>query len=164
MIRTVFPIIFPFRSNLLVASPNESCIWSFTVSGNWNERLLRENFAAQEAHCILSLPFNNIHAPDQFIWHFDKTDTFSINSGDMVAQNNFGTTGSSSSSLDIIMGWWKEVWKLSLPSKIKNFFWHLCLDQLPTCVTLIKRGLNISNFYVLCGCSGEDTLLCFLAL
>lgn len=29
-------------------------------------------------------------------------------------------------------GWWKFIWALNIPPKVKFFFWRACLDLLPT--------------------------------
>lgn len=60
---------------------------------------------------------------------------------------------SSSNNLGL---WWKSLWKLNLPSRIKVLFWSLCLDRLPTGFNLIKSGGDVKNCCFFCGTKGED--------
>lgn len=79
-----------------------------------------------------------------------------MKSGYRLAQMRVPDYRASSSSLEGLVKWWKDVWHLQLPSKIKIFFWKLCLDRLPTGDNLIQRGVDLSNYCVFCGKKEED--------
>lgn len=89
------------------------------------------------------------------IWHFEKNGLYSVKSGYMVAQKRLPTSIASSSS-GSLSEWWKALWKLNVPSKIRMFIWRLCFDRLPTRSNLVKRGVDVQNCCVHCGRKGED--------
>lgn len=47
-----------------------------------------------------------------------------------------GWNGGSNSS--VRQGFWKCIWKLAVPNKIKLLIWRACLEVLPTAVNLFK--------------------------
>ena len=51
---------------------------------------------------------------------------------------------------------WKGVWKLKVPRKIKHFLWKSCTNSLPTKENLRKRTIIQENVYHLCSDHLED--------
>ncbi|KAK2637920.1 hypothetical protein Ddye_025715 [Dipteronia dyeriana] len=41
--------------------------------------------------------------------------------------------------------WWKNFWKLNVPSKIKVFLWKVCHDWIPTNFNLARRRVHIDG-------------------
>lgn len=72
------------------------------------------------------------------MWHFEKSGNFSVRSGFRVAQNIRNGVHTSDRSFN---GWWKSLWKLGLPSKIKLFWWWVLHESLPVHVN-IQRCLS----------------------
>ena len=56
-----------------------------------------------------------------------------------------------------LLGWdkkfWKFLWSLSLPLKIKAFMWRACVGILPTHGLLWHRHMRIDG---VCPCSNQD--------
>ncbi|KAK0600064.1 hypothetical protein LWI29_011234 [Acer saccharum] len=47
--------------------------------------------------------------------------------------------------------WWKRLWLLNLPNKIKIFCWKACKEILPTKLLLFKRNIMGPAVCELCG-------------
>lgn len=58
-------------------------------------------------------------------------------------------------------GWWYDIWKLNVLSKVKVFLWRLSYNRLPTKDNFLRRGMDISNLCVFCQASSEDCLHVF---
>ncbi|KAL5579572.1 hypothetical protein UlMin_012014 [Ulmus minor] len=46
--------------------------------------------------------------------------------------------------------WWKILWGLKLPPKVKSFYWKLCKGWLPTSLALSWHGMKIDKFCFRC--------------
>ena len=53
---------------------------------------------------------------------------------------------------------WKQIWNLSLPSKIKNFLWHASRNALPTKENLVRRYVITDPTCSFCTTQAEDVL------
>ncbi|TVU21067.1 hypothetical protein EJB05_30680, partial [Eragrostis curvula] len=51
---------------------------------------------------------------------------------------------------------WRQIWKLSIPSKLKNFVWRLAHNTLAVRGNLEHRGMKIAKKCVVCSRSHED--------
>ncbi|KAK3222937.1 hypothetical protein Dsin_009962 [Dipteronia sinensis] len=123
--------------------------WSFVDSlklqdGSWNDVLVRKSFSEEEAEAILSLPSSRMGIHDSFLWHYDKSGTYSVKSGYWFAKNM--DSNPSCSGLNPSVSWWKFLWRLCLPIKIKIFIWKACNDWIPTNVNLDVHGVKVDKF------------------
>ena len=59
---------------------------------------------------------------------------------------------------------WKRLWKMNVPSKIKNFLWRACSEALPTRSNLAKRKVLDDPTCQLYGSEHENTMQCFMEL
>lgn len=113
-------------------------------------------FSADKAKSILSIPLGRGLSTDRLIWYYEKTRTYFVKSSYRLAQTRIPDLSALSSLGKGLVKWWKEVWQLHISSKIKIFFWRLCLDRLPTGNNLLQRGVNVPNQCAFCGQKGED--------
>ncbi|KAL5805000.1 hypothetical protein ACOSQ3_031800 [Xanthoceras sorbifolium] len=88
-------------------------------SGSWNEQLIGNSFNADDAAAILGLPLSMQRQRDIQIWHFNANGAYSVKSGYWLAENSILRPGGSSSSS--LTDWWRFLWKIHLPPKIKIF-------------------------------------------
>lgn len=83
---------------------------------------------------------------------------------DLIHKFLAGIRGSSSgessdtSSEDIF---WKNLWKLNIPPKIRIFGWRVCKNLLPTGMNLKRRDMNIDGSCPFRHRAGETMLHCF---
>ncbi|KAL5551160.1 hypothetical protein UlMin_001336 [Ulmus minor] len=52
--------------------------------------------------------------------------------------------------------WWKSLWQLKIPPKVRNFTWQLCKGWLPSAFKLHSRGMDIDLSCFWCGFGRES--------
>ncbi|KAF4351883.1 hypothetical protein G4B88_030378 [Cannabis sativa] len=60
---------------------------------------------------------------DRLIWHFAKNGEYNVRSGYITALN--GRVFEENSNTESIKKWWKHMWSLRVPPKVKQFLWKL---------------------------------------
>lgn len=63
---------------------------------------------------------------------------------------------------DMIMNWWRDIWKLASPPRIRLFFWCVLKDIVPTGEHLIHRALYGPSWCILCKAASESNVHLFL--
>ena len=63
----------------------------------------------------------------------------------------------STSSDEKFKSFWRNIWQLRVPNKVKIFLWRACTDALPTKVNLQKRKVVDNSVCNLCQKASEDT-------
>ncbi|KAL5855883.1 hypothetical protein ACOSQ4_005685 [Xanthoceras sorbifolium] len=104
---------------------------------------------SQEAEIILGIPLSSRVDIDSLLWHFDRKGLFTVRSAYKLALilrvSNVPSCSKGAPP------WWKVLWSLKIPSKIKFFYWRACKNILPTKDSLFKRGIGVSGLCSLCG-------------
>lgn len=125
----------PFSPQLL---PSQSWVAiSIDEEGRCKEQLIRTHFLEEDATQILKTPLPKRPLENQLVWMHDKQGQFNVKIGYHVALCLKLKDWSSSSSTNT--EWWKYLWNLSLPSKIKIFYWRAFSNILPTYSNMYKR-------------------------
>ncbi|KAF7835206.1 ribonuclease H [Senna tora] len=86
-------------------------------------------FLPVEATEILSIPLSWSNVEDKLIWPLEKHNNFSVRSACHFIHGNCMRLLPSASNCGIS---WSKIWCLSVPPKVRNFFWRLCDNALPT--------------------------------
>lgn len=107
--------------------------------GNWNEELIRNCFLEEDAISILSIPLSRYYRRDSLAWFYDKNGKYSVKSGYHVAVNCMNEDPASTSKDQD--NFWKTLWNLQLPGKIKIFLWRACTHSLPMARALMIRTI-----------------------
>ncbi|KAL5555861.1 hypothetical protein UlMin_038097 [Ulmus minor] len=128
-------------------------------NGDWNKTLIEYLFNADDAKAIPSLPIGSFDHDDILFWHHTKDGDYTVKSGYKVALESRGCIEPSKSSP--MQQWWKILWGLKLPPKVKTFCWKLCKGWLPTSLALSWQGMKIDK---LCFCCKFHTETIFHAL
>ncbi|KAL5554514.1 hypothetical protein UlMin_041915 [Ulmus minor] len=103
-------------------------------NGDWNKALIEYLFNADDVKAILSLPIGSFDHDDVLFWHYTKDGNYTVKSGYKVALESRGCIEPSKSGP--MQQWWKILWGLKLPPKVKSFCWKLCKGWLPTSLAL----------------------------
>ncbi|GFZ17289.1 hypothetical protein Acr_26g0005590 [Actinidia rufa] len=98
------------------------------------------------------------------IWHYTWKGKFTLNSAyylDLVSVNEELQTGSSGDGRKV--DWfWKMLWQLKIPTKIKVFAWKCCLEILPVKAQLMKKKVSVNGHECeVCGGGLESVRHCF---
>ena len=88
------------------------------------------------------------------MWHFDRKGHFSVKSAYKLALRIMNADEASCSTG--FHSWWKRLWLLSLPNKIKKFCWKACKGIVPTKLLLFRRIIMDSAICELCGNQEES--------
>lgn len=73
----------------------------------------------------------------------------------LLCENELNSLPSSSSS-DVVKSFWKGIWHLKIPNKVKVFLWRACSRALPTKINLQRRKVVENSGCEQCGCMAED--------
>ncbi|KAK2639320.1 hypothetical protein Ddye_027115 [Dipteronia dyeriana] len=113
------------------------------ASSNWNIDLLKDNLMEADVDCILSLPSTSPLHDDSLLWHVERSGNYSVHIGYRVGRSMIVVV--SSSGLDNSKSWWKDLWRLHIPSKIKIFMCWASHHWLPTRFYLARRGVPLDE-------------------
>ena len=109
----------------------------------WNIKKIKEVFSEWEANVIVAIPLPPRPRVDRLFWDETKSGIFSVKSAYhlQLRHRAAGLTGEGS-----VVGrdrkFWKFLWSLSIPPKVKSFLWRACIGILPTNAMMSQRHLR----------------------
>ena len=86
-----------------------------------------------------------------------QSGTYSVKSGYQVLCELESAEEASASSDEKSRSFWRNIWQLRVPNKVKIFLWRACTNALPTKVNLQKRRVVDNSVCNLCQKASEDT-------
>uniref|UniRef100_A0A7N2LTU8 Reverse transcriptase zinc-binding domain-containing protein n=2 Tax=Quercus lobata TaxID=97700 RepID=A0A7N2LTU8_QUELO len=122
----------------------------------WNVDLLIRIFLPFEAENICGLPLSNRFPDDKLIWAETSNGVFSIRSAYKVVMelDKDANNASVSDGANMRM-FWRKLWKMQVPQKIRHFAWRAACDILPTKANLRLRHVLMDNVCEECGATAE---------
>uniref|UniRef100_A0A803PKF8 Reverse transcriptase zinc-binding domain-containing protein n=1 Tax=Cannabis sativa TaxID=3483 RepID=A0A803PKF8_CANSA len=111
-------------------------------------------YPAQVVKEILSIPLPLHPSNDELIWEPSKSRVYSVKTGyhlSLSSTLHFDIPSSSSSS-----PWWKNLWHLKIPPKVKHFDFHATNSTLPTRRNLAFWKIIQSSACDRCGIQEES--------
>lgn len=129
-------------------------------SGRWYEHLVRQLFPNHISEAILDIPLNRRGCEDIRFWSGSKNGKYSVKSGYHVDTNCWSTP--SNTSRHPLSSWWKTLWNLRLPPKIRIFMWKASRDFIPTEVNLMSHHISIIGQCSLCRFHCASTSHCLI--
>ncbi|XP_060974139.1 uncharacterized protein LOC133039295 [Cannabis sativa] len=115
--------------------------------GDWKQKIIEDCFHKDDIPLILGMAPCARNLQDDMVWHYNPDGMYTVKSGYDVAEKNILNAGTSS---ETTMQWWKGIWKMEVPPKIRNFTWRLCKEWLPVNTVLQKRGMKIEALCYWC--------------
>jgi hypothetical protein len=131
------------------------------ITNDWDVKLLNQSLEQEDVQAILKIPVFG-HFEDFPAWHYDKKGFFSVKSAYKVAREwgaQMSINGSPSCSKNnqsdkgLVR---KQLWSMSLPSKIIHFLWRLATNSLPLGINQKRRGLETDTRCPMCFRMNED--------
>ena len=124
--------------------------------GGWNISTVKSVFLSYEAEVILSIPISPSFPEDALIWAWMKKGDFSVKCAYQVAykwlaKDRGRGAGGEESNPRKKKEFWKVIWDLNCPSKVKFFLWRACKNILPTNYCLWRWKVSMVDECVHCG-------------
>ena len=121
-------------------------------TAKWKFEVIDSLFIAYEAELIKSIPLSATLLANKIVWVETINGNFIVKNAYILAarlfkSTNCGTTSDGSS----LRKFWKKLWSLPIPHKVRHFCWHACCDTLPIKVKLRRHNVLLKT----CVCCKE---------
>ncbi|XP_065637686.1 uncharacterized protein LOC136070942 [Quercus suber] len=155
----------PMPSTFMISSPRLFMPQDMKVSelidkeeAAWKAGVVDALFLPHEAEAIKAIPISTNLPEDKQIWAWSSNGVFSVKNAYWVAcQMSLVQSMESSSDGSQDRSFWKRIWQINVPHKIRHFAWRACRDILPLKTNLVKRNvLQLSSFKEIMWCLMMD--------
>ncbi|XP_030930993.1 uncharacterized protein LOC115956857 [Quercus lobata] len=155
----------PGKGSKKILSPKSGALEGARVAAlinpntrTWDQNVLQQHFLSFEVSRIQAISLCWTDQDDCLIWPGCKDGNYSVKTGYQLLCESatLGDASSSDSSKQSLF--WKRVWKLQIPNKIKVFLWRVCSNALPTLENLKRRKILDDAKFKACLAAEEDTL------
>ena len=106
----------------------------------------------------MAIPLCLTNQRDVLIWPGCSNGEYSVKSSYKQLCEEENSSDASASDGSLQKAFWKRIWKIRVPNKIKTFLWRVCFDALPTKVNLKKRKILEDTQCGACLSAQETTL------
>ena len=124
----------------------------------WNDQLVEALLLPFEAQRIKIIPVLVTDQEDNVTWSRCRSSAYSVKTGYQLLCESEMKAAPSSSNTDEVKRFWKSIWLLKVPNKVKVFLWRACSNALPTKVNLQRQKVLDNPLCEQCKCRGEDML------
>ncbi|KAM6543068.1 hypothetical protein CsatB_007515 [Cannabis sativa] len=131
--------------------PHNKVSYYITSDYEWNLQSLQRDFSVVDIDNILTIPLSSSATEDYWVWNYNNTGDYTVQSGYHFACSLEDQDISTSNS-----SWWSEFWNLNLPSKVKIFGWRVLQNTLPCAAALFQRKVITSAACSLCSNAWES--------
>ena len=121
----------------------------------WKTEVIQELFMPNEASVIMGIPLSLRSTEDRIIWAYTPSGTYSTSSAYKLLKDR---NVHGSFNREPQKRFWKGLWELRVPHKIKHFIWRACHNALPTKCNLVRRNIVNSEVCELCNEGQEDVI------
>lgn len=129
--------------------PEGTFVSSLICNRKWNERLVRSVCLPYVTQKIPSVPLANSNNSNSRFWKFDQKGIYSVRGGYRVGIGMYEPPANQS-SLSKVHNWWRCLWSLDIPPKIRVFWWRIFHDIIPTGANLAKHHVPVSRWCPFC--------------
>ena len=128
------------------------------VNCRWREDLLDYHLMDFEVAKVKAIPLPRMQQQDTLTWPHNPTGEYIMKSGYKFPQKEFQNQQLGPSNPEAMKPLWQEIWKLDVPSKVKNLVWRACKDSLPTKSNLVRRRIIDDDTCDCCKSHSEDMI------
>lgn len=111
-----------------------------------------ELFNERDASLILSIPGRAMN-DDSWYWSKEKLGNYSVKSAYSLIQENKPAYHTSEN-----YGFWRNLWNLKVPQKVKHFFWRAATNSLPSKTQLRSRRVDVNVLCPICNLAPETIM------
>lgn len=123
----------------------------------WDVEVIRDLFGVRDQNQIYGIPLSSNHDDDARFWCKERSGFYTVKSAYRLIQTLKGGWASNANS-----GFWRKLWNLKIPPKVKDFLCRACKGFLPTRVALALKGIPISVQCPTCNVMEESTMHCLV--
>ena len=151
----------PVTFKLITTRPTDTQLFYFsdlidTNLRGWNDDLVKRSFLPCDVEVILDIPLCLSWPADKLIWHYTTNGIFFVCSAYHLIMDNKSNQIGCFRMDD--SKFWKSIWGLEVPPRIKTLTWRICKGLLPTCSKLAKRIPSVGMTCAICDASEESDL------
>lgn len=128
---------------------------SLIRAGNWDVDLIYNSFNPYVAGEILKIPLPISELDDVQFWRFDPKGQYTVRSGCRLQRGLFKSPENQSEYF--VEKWWSFFWSLSLPPKVRLFWWSVSQDTIPSNLNLVRHHVPVMVSCSLCGYASDST-------
>ena len=125
------------------------------VNNSWDLAALAANFVAPDVHAIAKTPIGN-WGEDCWAWEVERNGNFSVRSAYKILSTSMRHSYEPSSSGAAGNALWNKLWKISVPPRVRDFWWRVIRGFVPCNSVLLTRHIEKAPFCDLCG--KEETI------
>ncbi|XP_068328277.1 uncharacterized protein [Pyrus communis] len=128
-------------------------------SGRWNLSFLQPFISGEALQAFEETPLGDLSRNDRLIWDLSKNGTYSVKSGYRWLQGRSLARRDKRrpSVRGVPKAFWKGIWKLEVPPKLRHFLWLTVHNCLPTREALHRRRSSLTSTCPIC-CCHDDTI------
>ena len=104
----------------------------------WDGQLIDLKIAPFMAQKVKAILLCRSRMRDCIVWPRTRDDNYSVKTGYQLLVESENRRDASGSNSDNLRSFWKEIWKMRIPNKIKNFYWCACTESFPTLANLYR--------------------------
>ena len=119
------------------------------ITGQWKQDIVDATLVPVDARAVLSIPIGWLDE-DMWAWHLEKYGMFSVRSA-YKALIQAPSHGQDAGSVDANKSFWRKLWKMQVPPKVKNFWWRVIKAYIPCRAVLKGRHIEKLSFCKSCG-------------
>lgn len=113
--------------------------WSLVA---WKNEVIWSLFDEDQSRRIFSIPLGCRRTQDLLVWKFEATESYSVKSGSRVLiSEHLKGTNHIGYNASIYKDFYKLLWEIQIPFKIKIHVWRLINNYVPHLVNLFQRHL-----------------------
>lgn len=116
---------------------NVTCLMK-TGTREWDGEVIQDLFEVRDQILIYGIPLSNGQEDDIRYWFRDRSGLFTVKSVYNLLQDLNGDWVENANS-----GFWRRLWNLKIPPKVKNFLWRAANGYLPTKAALRLKHVPI---------------------
>ncbi|KAK9985759.1 hypothetical protein SO802_030710 [Lithocarpus litseifolius] len=124
----------------------------------WAQETINANFLPSEASLIKAIPLSFDDCRDVITWPLNCDGVYSVRSGYHLLLDMALNELPRPSNLSNSKRFWKGIWGLNVPNRVKTLMWRAGSDSLPSKSNLRKRKIPIDDTCSNCGLESETTM------
>ena len=132
---------------------------------SWNLNLINSSFLPLETEIIGGIPLSDRLHEDKQIWGATSNGLFTIRSAYQITMdlNRKEPAGSTSNGSGMRL-FWRKLWNINVPHKIRLFAWRVAKDILPTKANLVHQHVLLDDTCEECGLMSKSMVHFFFGI